>query len=77
MWHLVQQDPGETVSLGCYEDYEKGRRNFAGGAPLRTLVRSVINFFNSWSLIKDQIESIKDQIKTFASKEKSVNKQLK
>ena len=25
MWYLVQQDPGETVSLGCYEDYEKAK----------------------------------------------------
>ena len=70
------EDLGNELSIG-YEDYEKGRRNFAGGAPLRTLIRSVINFFNSWSLIKDQIEAIKYQIKTFASKEKSVNKQLK
>ena len=25
MWYLVQQDPGETVALGCYEDYEKAK----------------------------------------------------
>ena len=25
MWHLVQQDPGELVSLGTYEDYEKAK----------------------------------------------------
>ena len=23
MWHLVQQDPGESVLLGSYIDYEK------------------------------------------------------
>jgi len=26
MWHLVQQDPGETVLLGSYEDYEKAKQ---------------------------------------------------
>ena len=25
MWHLVQQDPGETVSLGTYEDYDRAK----------------------------------------------------
>ena len=25
MWHLVQQDPGELVHLGTYEDYEKAK----------------------------------------------------
>ena len=23
MWYLVQQDPGETVALGSYDNYEK------------------------------------------------------
>ena len=25
MWHLVQQQPGETISLGCYESYERAK----------------------------------------------------
>ena len=25
MWYLVQQDPGETVALGCYENYEDAK----------------------------------------------------
>ncbi len=25
MWHLVQHDPNETVSLGSYEDYERAK----------------------------------------------------
>ena len=25
MWHLVQQDPGETVLLGTYEDYDSAK----------------------------------------------------
>ena len=25
MFHLVEQDPGETVSLGTYEDYERAK----------------------------------------------------
>ena len=26
MWYLVKQDPGETVALGSYEDYEKAKQ---------------------------------------------------
>ena len=25
MWHLVQHDPGETVALGTYEDYDRAK----------------------------------------------------
>ena len=25
MWHLVQHDPGETVHLGTYEDYDRAK----------------------------------------------------
>ena len=25
MWHLVQQDPGELVHLGTYEDYDRAK----------------------------------------------------
>ena len=25
MWYLVQQDPGETVALGSYRDYEQAK----------------------------------------------------
>ena len=25
MWYLVQQDPGETVALGSYQDYEQAK----------------------------------------------------
>ena len=25
MWHLVQQQPGETIALGCYEDYDRAK----------------------------------------------------
>tara|TARA_B100000700_G_scaffold300887_1_gene369555 strand:+ start:510 stop:1028 length:519 start_codon:yes stop_codon:yes gene_type:complete len=70
------EDLGNELVIG-YNDYEKGRRAFAGGPSIRTLIRSVINFFNSWSLIKEQIESIKDQIKSLASGDKSETKKLK
>ncbi len=25
MWHLVQQQPGETIELGCYENYDRAK----------------------------------------------------
>ena len=69
------EDLGNELVIG-YTDYEKGRRTFAGGASLKTLIRAVIKFFSSWNVIKDQIASIKDQIKSLASRNNSENKQL-
>ena len=70
------EDLGNQLVIG-YEDYDKGRRAFQGGAPLSVLIKAVINFFSSWRLIKEQITGIKDQIKALVSNEETSNKQLK
>ena len=51
------EDAGNKLVLG-YDEYEKGRRTYAGGRSLKTLLDAVRNFFQSWNIIKNLIKSI-------------------
>ena len=53
MWHLVQQDPGETVHLGTYEDYDRAKfvlmnkQRFLGHCKFELVHSSDLAKFNS------------------------------
>ena len=70
------EDTGNELVLG-YEEYEKGKRSFAGARNLGRLIPSVITFYNVWKIIKDQIKSIQQKIKAMSLSEEETNKQLK
>ena len=53
------EDAGDALAI-AYTEYQTGRRNYAGGAPIGQLVSSVIKFNNIWSKTKEAIQPLLD-----------------
>jgi len=54
------EDVGDALAAG-YKEYQTGRRNYAGGAPVGELTRAVSSFNKIWSNTKEEIKPLLDK----------------
>ncbi len=54
------EDAGDELAAG-FQEYQTGRRNYAGGAPVGELTRAVSSFNKIWSNTKEEIKPLLDK----------------
>ncbi|KGG12714.1 MULTISPECIES: hypothetical protein [Prochlorococcus] len=54
------EDVGDALAAG-YKEYQTGRRNYSGGAPIAELTNAVSSFNKIWSNTKEEIKPLLDK----------------